>query len=143
MKKEKNLYRIIDANFNRCKEGLRVIEDVFRFLQENDSLRKKIRRIRHKLDKLVKDSRFLKRLMEARNSVSDLGKKINDLELERKSIEDIVFINFQRVKESLRVLEELLKILDKEKTGFIKKTRYQIYKIEKDVYLERSSLRNH
>ncbi|OQX81501.1 MAG: hypothetical protein B6D56_02170 [Candidatus Omnitrophica bacterium 4484_70.1] len=143
MGKEKNLYRIIDANFNRCKEGLRVIEDIFRFLQKNDALRKKVRRIRHKLDKLIKDSRFLKKLMEARDSMNDLGRKMDDLELKRKNIEDIVFGNFQRVKESLRVLEELLKILDKEKTEFIKKTRYQIYKIEKDVYLEWSSLRNH
>jgi len=143
MKKEKNFYRIIDANFNRCKEGLRVIEDIFRFLKKNDALRKKVRRIRHKLDKLIKDSRFLKKLMEARDSMSDLGRKMDDLELKRKNIEDIVFINFQRVKESLRVLEELFKILDKEKTEFIKKTRYQIYGIEKDVYLEWSSLRNH
>ena len=44
---DKKLLRVIDANFNRCKEGLRVVEDIFRFCFEDDALRKKIRKIRH------------------------------------------------------------------------------------------------
>ena len=30
-----SLYRVIDANLNRLKEGIRVIEDIFRYIYNN------------------------------------------------------------------------------------------------------------
>jgi len=39
---KKGILRVVDANFNRCKEGLRVVEDIFRFIVEDDKLRKKL-----------------------------------------------------------------------------------------------------
>ena len=47
---DKGALRVIDANFNRCKEGLRVAEDIFRFILKEDGLRKTLRRLRHSLD---------------------------------------------------------------------------------------------
>jgi hypothetical protein len=47
----KEIYRIIDANFNRVREGLRVIEDGLRFIYTNEKKLKEIREIRHLFSK--------------------------------------------------------------------------------------------
>ena len=127
------LFRVIDVNLNRCKEGLRVSEDIFRFILEDDLFRGKIRIIRHDLDQIISDVHFKDRLLSSRDAANDQGKEIDSLELKRKDIPEILFANFQRVKESLRVLEEFLKIIDVEKVPLVKKNRYLIYEIEKKV----------
>jgi len=54
MIKESDIYRVIDVNFNRSKEGLRVTEEFFRFVVKDENLREKLRRLRHKLDEVLK-----------------------------------------------------------------------------------------
>ena len=49
------IYRIIDANLNRATEGLRVIEDVVRFILNNAHLWEEIRNTRHSLVKIMKE----------------------------------------------------------------------------------------
>jgi len=141
MIKESDIYRVIDVNFNRSKEGLRVTEEFFRFVVKDDNLREKLRRLRHKLDEVLKKDNFLKKLLQARDIQRDSGRKSDELELSGRDKKNILFVNFQRIKESLRVLEEFFKIIDKDKAKMIKKMRFQIYKIEKDALL-RTSLCN-
>lgn len=128
----KRILRVLDANFNRLKEALRVVEDIFRFVFEDDELRKKARKLRHSLDTVVKDKIFKAAIFE-RNSVSDLGKKTDILELNRKDSLDILFINLQRAKESARVLEEFFKIVTPSNVSLLKKMRYDIYNLEKEA----------
>ncbi|UCD15604.1 MAG: thiamine-phosphate pyrophosphorylase [Candidatus Omnitrophota bacterium] len=128
----KGILRIVDANFNRCKEGLRVIEDIYRFMLEDDSARKRIRKIRHSLDE-VANEKVLKDAILSRDSKGDLGKDVDVLEIKRKDSCDILYINFQRVKESLRVLEEFFKLICPRKVEHIKKLRYRVYTAEKDA----------
>lgn len=130
---------IIDANFNRCKEGLRVVEDIFRFSLKDDKLRKQARSYRHALVKAVEPLLIKKAILE-RDSNKDLGKKLDSLENERNSLWDILYVNLQRSKESLRVLEEFSKILFKKNTSQIKNLRYQIYEFEKEIILKWPSL---
>jgi len=127
------LLRVLDANFNRSKEALRVIEDIFRFVSENDTLRKKARHLRHSLDKITKNKLFLE-AVSSRNSVYDLGKKTDVLELNRETSRDILYANLQRAKESVRVLEEFFKIISPHRVKLLKKIRYDIYSLEKNVY---------
>lgn len=127
---KKNLLRVVDANFNRSKEALRVIEDIFRFVLENDELRKKARVLRHSLDK-VSANKIFKTAMLFRDSKSDLGKKTDALEFNRKTVSDIIYANLQRAKESVRVLEEFLKIISPQQVKLLKKIRYDIYSLEK------------
>ena len=136
---DKKILRVIDANFNRSKEGLRVAEDIFRFVIEDDHLRKKIRKIRHSLDVIAK-SKIIKNSISTRDSRYDLGKETDPLELERKNCIEILYINLQRVKESLRVLEEFLKIIVPARVSQIKKIRYEVYTLEKKITLKLSSL---
>ncbi len=132
--KHEEMFRMLDANLNRSREGMRVVEDYFRFISENDMMRKKIRKIRHSLSDISSDRKLVKELAEARDVQNDSGKNLDILEAKREDIFDIVYANFQRAKESLRVIEELLKILGKKKVETAKKIRYKIYDAEKYTF---------
>jgi thiamine-phosphate pyrophosphorylase len=138
---ENKILRVLDANFNRCKEGLRVIEDYFRFFLEDNTLRKKIRKIRHTLDTLSL-ALIKAKAIANRNADKDLGKKIDSLETGRNNISQVLWANFQRVKESLRVLEEFSKLEIPKETPFIKKIRYEIYALEKESFKKGAALRD-
>jgi len=125
---------MLDANLNRSREGLRVLEDFFRFISETNTLRSKARKIRHAMEKLISEKSLIKTMFKERNSKSDLGKEVDLWEMKREEIFDLVYANFQRVKESTRVIEELLKIIDKRKVKLIKNIRYEIYNMEKKTF---------
>ena len=129
---KKELLRIIDANFNRAKEGLRVVEDTFRFLLNEKSLTQRCQRLLHHLTNVL-GSLKLKELNSARNVATDIGRPAKTIEFKRRNIDDIVYANLQRVKESLRVLEEFSKLIDKKLSAKVKDLRYQIYALEKDA----------
>ncbi|MBN2483323.1 MAG: thiamine-phosphate pyrophosphorylase [Candidatus Omnitrophica bacterium] len=141
MVKLPGIYRIMDANLNRCREGLRVIEDIFRFYFKDDMLRRRLRTIRHTLDTL-NESALTAKFLAARDSVKDQGRHTDCFEMGRKDIGDIFYANMQRAKESLRVLEEFLKIEDRARVTAIKKARYGLYTIEKKAFLRWPALRD-
>lgn len=132
---DKKILRVIDANYNRCKEGLRVIEDAFRFVFEDDRLRRQSRRLRHALDDLVKQ-KTLRDAIALRESRRDLGRKTDGLEIKRKDCREILYANLTRVKESLRVLEEFLKIISPRQVALIKRLRYKAYTLEKNILIK-------
>ncbi|UCC94954.1 MAG: thiamine-phosphate pyrophosphorylase [Candidatus Omnitrophota bacterium] len=136
---KKGIVRVIDANYNRCKEGLRVAEDIFRFILQDDALRKRIRKLRHDLDE-VAQSPVVKEGILHRDSRADLGRKIDHLEIKRENLSDLIYINIQRAKESLRVMEEFFKIILPSKVATMKKMRYEIYTLEKNILLKWPSL---
>ncbi|MCK4912942.1 MAG: thiamine-phosphate pyrophosphorylase [Candidatus Omnitrophica bacterium] len=138
---DKGILRVIDANFNRCKEGLRVVEDIFRFVLKHDDLRKILRKLRHSLDKIAQEE-ILKEAILSRDSKRDLGKKCDNLEIKRKDVNSLIYINLQRVKESLRVLEEFFKLIIPRHVSKIKKIRYEIYELEKKILKKWPPLRN-
>lgn len=128
----KGVLRAIDANFNRSKEGLRVIEDIFRFITVNDRLRRRIRKLRHQLDKITSE-KILTTAILTRDAKKDIGREVDSLEAKRSNVGNILYANLQRVKESLRVLEEFLKLATLQSAVKIKKMRYEIYTIEKEI----------
>lgn len=128
------IFRVIDANINRCKEGLRVTEDIFRFVLEDDALRRELRGIRHALDKIKANKKTREEMLAARDSLNDRGMPLDGLEVRRKNVSDLFYVNIQRVKESLRVLEEFLKLVDLKTVPLIKKSRYRVYEIERRAF---------
>ncbi len=136
------LFRAIDANINRCREGIRTVEDIFRFIYQDDFLRRKLRRIRHQLDEVGKQNKLKRNLLYARNVNSDRGKKFDMLEMKRKDLTDVIYVNFQRAKEASRVMEELFKIIDLDIARISKKIRYDLYRTEKDTFKRWPSLFN-
>ncbi len=137
-----NINRIVDANINRLKEGLRVCEEIARFIIESKGLTGAFKKTRHDIDRVFKNSsvntRFL--LINERDSLRDVGKDIHVKELNRGDFEDIFFANIQRAKESARVLEEFSKLTNKNIALRFKKIRYDIYEIEKKTAKRISSL---
>lgn len=125
------MLRIYDANLNRVGEGLRVLEEVARFLLNDPDLTERLKSMRHEL---VRGCSLLEsQLLSSRNSEGDVG-VLSEVpgEAERRDIPAIVTANARRVQESLRVLEEFSKIpnvipLD---SARIKQTRFELYQLE-------------
>jgi thiamine-phosphate pyrophosphorylase len=136
------LKRIIDANINRAKEGLRVCEDITRFVLDSRILTLEFKKLRHKLDSAIRIIALKTNLLEARFALKDVGKEIYVNELKRKNIRDIFFANIQRCKESIRVLEEFSKLINIESALTFKRVRYKIYDIEKKAAIRMASLHN-
>ncbi|MCD6413307.1 MAG: thiamine-phosphate pyrophosphorylase [Elusimicrobia bacterium] len=122
---------IIDANFNRAREGLRVVEDIERFFFARRRFLE-IRRLRHRLSKIFEKD--WEELVKSRNVEKDRGSKIR--EKGRKNLREVVHSNILRVGEALRVLEEILKIENDRKAAKIKRIRFRFYEIEKE-FIER------
>jgi len=141
--KTKTINRIIDANINRAKEGLRVCEEITRFILNSPKLMSGFKKIRHGIDEVVKCLPASIDLLRERKSLKDVGRNIYINELERKNFQDIFFANIQRVKESIRVLEEFTKLINKNFAIQFKKVRYDIYELEKDAAKRISALCNH
>jgi thiamine-phosphate pyrophosphorylase len=131
LNKKTGINRIIDANTNRAKEGLRVCEEIARFILENRSLTSRLKKLRHKIGHLAITFKPQAMLLEERDSTTDTGKNIYANELNRRGVRDIFFANIQRVKESLRVLEEFSKLSDPKTAVSFKEIRYQAYELEK------------
>ncbi len=133
MKKEA-VNRILDANINRLKEGLRVCEEIARFILNSRTITADFKAIRHRVDALVrKIPAYPHSFLKARDSRKDVGLDVYGNELKRRDISDIFFANIQRVKESARVLEEFTKLSSKDIAVQFKKLRYEIYAIEKKL----------
>jgi len=142
--KVKTIYRIVDANINRAKEGLRVAEEITRFVLSDKRLTTYIKNFRHCFQGVV-DSLVNRKeeLLFSRQSNKDVGQYIYAQELKRKDTKDIFFANIQRVKESLRVLEEFSKLINKKKTLEFKALRYSAYALEKKIVQRLKVIRNY
>lgn len=128
-----NVYRIIDANINRVSEGLRVIEDIERFIFENQEISKELRKIRHLVRKNFSSSELIKN----RNSHTDVGFNISQTSLldKKEDLDSLIISNFKRAEEGLRSIEECLKILGCYKESkMYEQLRYRMYELEKQVF---------
>ncbi len=139
----KGLYRVIDSNINRAKEGLRVCEEVARFILEDKSLTGDLKEIRHRIDFLVAGLRRNPKLILQRDSRGDVGLKVkNRSEFIRRDFQDVFYANIQRVKEAIRVLEEFSK-LDSAKIALgLRGIRYEVYELEKKAVKKLSAARS-
>ncbi|MFC1703413.1 thiamine-phosphate pyrophosphorylase [Candidatus Omnitrophota bacterium] len=133
---DKNILRILDANINRLKEGLRVCEDEVRFVLNSRNHTRQFKAIRHEIVDLVTQAPFsFASLMQSRDSLHDVGRKSQHSEFKRSNDLDIFLANIQRSKESIRVIEEFFKLIDKRLAEKSKGVRYKIYDLEKKVIL--------
>ncbi|MFH1888896.1 MAG: thiamine-phosphate pyrophosphorylase [Candidatus Omnitrophota bacterium] len=128
----KPVYRIIDANINRAKEGLRVCEDIARFMLDSRGLVSGFKKARHRITAILKCLPVDTGLYEHRESAGDVGRNIHINELRRDNWQDIFYANMQRIKESVRVMEEFVKLINRNTALKFKKLRYDIYGLEKD-----------
>ncbi|MBN7287869.1 MULTISPECIES: thiamine-phosphate pyrophosphorylase [Campylobacter] len=127
MSENERIYRVIDANLNRLKEGLRVVEDIKRYVFDDAQLAYKIKNLRHKAK--IPANEFIK----FRDADSDVLKKSTKTEQDRQNLDDIMTANLKRAQESARVLEECFKLVNLEHSELFKTIRYELYEIEKQL----------
>ena len=122
----------MDANFNRAKEGLRVCEDLCRYGWDQKTFTRAFKDIRHELTQIV-SGLDIQKALEARHIQGDVGRETTVSESKRDNIKAIFWANSQRVKESLRVLEEVTKLIDIKVSSKLKVLRYKVYALEQKV----------
>lgn len=135
-----NIHRIIDANLNRVKEGLRVCEEITRFILDDRQLTALFKLYRHEIDAILKKVYPAAKLLSGRRSAGDVGRLNSRSELKRSGLKDVFWANIQRVKESLRVLEEFSKLKNRGAALRFKQLRYKVYEIEKKSFKKISAL---
>jgi len=125
--------RLMDASFNRCREGLRVLEDYVRFTRDDPALTRILKEIRHELAILGRRL-GVDAALAVRDTENDVGTAIHtSAEGRRESIADVLRANCRRVEESLRTLEEFGKLIDSATAGRIGQLRYQVYTLERAI----------
>lgn len=125
--------RIIDAAANRAGEGLRVIEDFVRFIQNDADTMAELKNLRHRLTSNMKTFSMAQRL-ECRDTDADVGTQIStDTEFRRADLEDVLNANFSRLQESLRSLEEFSKLVNPAAAHEFEQIRYRTYILQKKL----------
>lgn len=125
----RSIDRVIDANFNRLKEALRLLEDIQRYIFDNRELSYAFKELRHTLTPLFDASR-----LASRDIVNDVSKSSTKSEMQRASLQDLIAANFSRATESARSLEEAFKLVDTKSSDIAKQIRYTLYDLEKRTY---------
>lgn len=117
---------MIDANLNRCLEGMRVLEDLYRFEWRRQDEATLLKNWRHELaGAFAHERRVL-----SRNGLQDHGRQVEtESEVSRENLAALAGANFSRVQQSLRVLEEASKV-EGGSYGLCEKVRYAVYDLE-------------
>jgi thiamine-phosphate pyrophosphorylase len=137
------LYRILDANLDRAREGLRVIEEWCRFGLNQASLTAECKQLRQALALW-----HTAEIWASRDTSSDPGTDLTHPQEEQRSdMTQVLRVNFCRVEEALRVLEEYGKLHQPKMAADCKQMRYRVYILETSLIgqqrhqrLERSHL---
>ncbi len=132
---ERAVYRIIDANFNRAREAIRVIEEFCRFALNSMQLTERARQVRHELSAAIgklDDGR----LISSRDTLGDVGiGRTVENQLVRGDLTDCFTAGCKRLTEALRALAETTHTLDRSVAETLEKLRYTAYTLEKDIVI--------
>ncbi|MGY2946154.1 thiamine phosphate synthase [Thermostichus sp. MS-CIW-34] len=127
--------RILDANLDRAREGLRVLEEWFRFGLEEGELSAECKAMRQALARWHSDP-----LRLARDTPADPGTQISHpQEEQRRDLRHLLQANCSRVQEALRVLEEYGKLAESHHwvapglAKLAKDMRYRLYVLESEL----------
>lgn len=136
-----HLHRIMDANTNRACEGLRVMEDIARFVLDDESLSRSLKELRHQLrSQAVEIGISQSQLLESRDTTNDVGTNIStDQEATRANgYKDLISAAAKRAQEAIRVLEECSKTPQSPASSAntpYESIRYRLYDIEAKLML--------
>jgi thiamine-phosphate pyrophosphorylase len=126
-KQDVKVWRLLDANANRAREGLRIVEDTARFVLDKPTEAKAIRGLRHGLDELVRT--HYKQLLSARDVTHDSG-RTNAAKPYKGGVQALLAANFKRCEEALRVLEEYGRVMSPKAVKGAQALRFKVYQWE-------------
>jgi len=125
--------RILDANLNRAREALRVLEEHVRLLSPDAALCRRLKQMRHDLAHVV-DAFGADALLAARDIRGDIGTGIStDAERRRTGPAHVARAAARRLAESLRCIEEYGKIVNVAAATRVEQLRYDAYALEQDI----------
>lgn len=134
VEKMANVLRIVDANANRAREALRVMEEAARFLLDDQDLAASIKQLRHDLATTLGGIRGLE---ASRDTPGDVGTQITTAtESRRASIADVAVAAGKRLSEALRAIEEYAKTLGESANiaDEVQQLRYRGYDLEQRLH---------
>ncbi|MCP4251084.1 MAG: thiamine phosphate synthase [bacterium] len=125
--------RLLDANFNRAREALRVMEDCARFDLDDRMLVDQTKRLRHDLAESIR-VHHLESVARARDILGDVGREAQtDAEYDRPDLRSVTVAAGKRLTEALRVIEESGKTFDADFARAVEQLRYRAYEIERQL----------
>ncbi len=126
---ERAVHRILDANLDRAREGIRIIEEWCRFGLNHQPMTEQLKHLRQTLAQWHSPE-----LRMARDTPGDPGTSLtHPQESERTSIVSVLQANLCRIQEALRVLEEYGKLYRVDFAAACKDMRYTIYTLESEL----------
>jgi thiamine-phosphate pyrophosphorylase len=132
---QRSVYRIIDANFNRAREAVRVIEEFCRFALNSAPLTARAKQLRHEISASLSPL-DAGRLIAARDTDGDVGiGKTVEGQLRRANLNDSFTAACKRLTEALRTLAEMTQTLNPSVADTLEKLRFSAYALEKDIVL--------
>jgi len=121
--------RLLDANLDRAREGLRVLEDWARFALDRPDLVARSKDLRQRLGRLHQE-----RYKLARHTASDPAAGMtHPAQADRQDGASVLAANAGRVQEALRVLEEFGRMEDPLLAAEAAAIRYALYDLEVDL----------
>ncbi|MCL2766883.1 MAG: hypothetical protein FWD21_04295 [Peptococcaceae bacterium] len=131
----REIYRVLDANINRLREGLRVLEEVSRFILNDRDMTARLKNLRHQATAAANSlpEGFME-LIGARESTTDVGADSwTAAEMTRSSLTALTTANCKRVQEAARVLEEFGKLCVGDGARTFKEIRFMAYELEREL----------
>jgi thiamine-phosphate pyrophosphorylase len=130
---------MLDANVNRAREAMRVMEDAARFALNDEAISAEMKSLRHDLRGAL--ASLPEGWLEAnRDTPRDVGTSIsNESEMTRGNLPDVVIAAGKRLTEALRVIEEFGKTIDAGLAREIESLRYRAYDLDQRLTLRMGS----
>lgn len=125
--------RVVDANLNRSREALRILDDHARFVLNDRFLTEQVKELRHALAAAA-EQLPAGLLLAARDTIGDVGTAVSAAgEYERESPAQVAAVNFKRLQEALRSVEEFGKLFGAGFAREVEALRYRSYTLERSV----------
>ncbi|MCK4601678.1 MAG: thiamine phosphate synthase, partial [Phycisphaerae bacterium] len=120
-------YRILDANFNRAREALRVAEDCGRFALNDPAITAMAKNLRSDLKEIL-TAMPIDEMLTSRDTPGDIGTEITSpTEPCRADLTDVAVAACKRLTEALRAIEEYTKFVAPGQALTIERMRYNAY----------------
>ncbi|MBS3733465.1 MAG: thiamine phosphate synthase [Phycisphaerae bacterium] len=129
----REVYRILDANFNRAREALRVVEDCGRFALNDPAITAMAKHMRSDLKDVLAEMPA-DEMVTSRDTPGDIGTELTSpSEPTRSDLSDVARAACKRLSEALRTIEEYSKFVSPEKVRTLERMRYDGYTLEQRV----------
>ncbi len=135
----RSIFRLMDANANRAREAMRVMEDAARFAYDDCVLALGLKALRHDFAGVIDDlERSQGSLALHRDTACDVGTTLTtEREMQRADMGSVITAAGKRLTEAVRSLEEYAKVLHNAPgiAARFEALRYQAYGLEQALLL--------